>query len=72
MSKHANVLGAAKRPDQYLSNYEQWQQDRFGSILPDANKLPRNEQCSDDAYEERERFQEWVNEQRELQLIDHE
>ena len=53
-----------------LTNYEQWQLDRFGDILPEPIVLPSGD--VEGKNEELNRFSEWVELQAEQQLFEYE
>lgn len=49
-----------------MTNYEEWQLNCFGNILPDPNI-----EIEEPGQAEAERFQEWNELQRELELHEH-
>lgn len=53
-----------------LTNYQQWQADCFGDILPEPTVLPSGD--VEGKNEELNRFSEWVELQAEQQLFEYE
>lgn len=49
-----------------MSNYELWQIDKYGDILPPVEVTPKGE-C-ENREEELQRFQEWMELQNDLQM----
>jgi hypothetical protein len=59
-----------KRPVEEMSNYDQFQLEKYGDVLPSAESMPDG--SFEGGIDELNRLAEWIESQSEMELMEHE